>query len=132
MKHDAINRAIAEHLESFTSVMLVEGDYDGDESPEGCWIWHEPNPGGIHYGADPEFVPRSFVEDPACSMMLLEKLLAKDTVTLLKAPNGAVYLLGLASQDGPTPNAKSLGEAIALAYCRAEGIEVSLKNGQPD
>lgn len=133
-ERDAVNKKIAEDLGWRTEDAL---DRNGDEirrlwTPEGelkKWAYLDGGKTTFRRAYSPESAidlwanTPNFFTDPACTLMLMEKgKISIDPVGPLWAAgirwyNGSVAMLAHSDQ------AKTIGEAVALAYCAMKGLK---------
>ena len=114
-----LSRWIAEKLEPLNSLPFHDEYSDRLERRGGCHPLGAPRCWQWQPLAKQFWQPRDMVNDPSMTVMLLEKLLVLDTVSITKAPNGPCYMI---ASEKPQEVKPSLGRAIAEAYALAHGF----------
>ncbi len=106
-----IDLAIARHFEA---IPPKRPEFVGNKSAKGFWE------GTTKDGRKYEWKAVSHRE-PEVAMKLLTALIKDHVLTLMKAPNGEVFYVGFGVPIEPQG---SLEDAIALAFARANNLEV--------
>jgi hypothetical protein len=120
MSDSELNLKIAEFLEP--KPIFADYEYDHERS---AWRWVpevEDRKGNVIYRG--ELGPRDFVNDPACTLMLLTKLAEDDEVSIEEL-NGWYAEYNCGPNDGSeriTARAATMGRAIAELFAKANNL----------